>query len=99
MGNAPIKSSIVWTKWLRFVRDLHSSNVSAVAQDSLRRASPVVQLCVVHGRSLVGMNTQNASACLMAEVRRVRGLLEGLGAFLLVSALGRLCARSIVSLL
>ena len=75
-------------------------SVSLVTQDSLRGASRVVRLCVVHGRSLVGMNTQNASACLMAEVRRVRGLLEGLGAFLSWSlhsggcVLGRLCPYS-----
>ena len=43
------------------------------------------------------MNTWNASACLMAEVVRVRRIIEGLGAFLSWSALGRVCARSIVS--
>ena len=57
-------------------------SVSFVMQDFLRGQSRVVQLCVVHGRSLVGMNTQNVSACLMTEVRRVRGLVEELGALL-----------------
>ena len=71
-------------------------SVSLVMQDFLRRASPVVQLCVVHGRSLVGSNTMNVSACLMTEVRRVRELVAELGAFLSWSLhLGCLCARSI----
>ena len=58
-------------------------SVSFVIQDFLRRSDPVVQECIMHGKSLVGSNTNNVSACLMSEVRRYRAIVAELGAIML----------------
>ena len=49
-------------------------------QVKLRRASPLVQLCVVYGKSILGNNVYNVSSCLVAAVRRVDVIIKELGA-------------------
>ena len=60
-------------------------------QDHLRRSHRSVQSCVVHGKSLVGANTNNVSACLMSEVRRLRCIVEQLGAIMPGDCSSRWC--------
>ena len=46
-------------------------------------APALVQLCVIFGEPLLGRNTGNLSACLMAEVGRTWRIVNELGALLL----------------
>ena len=49
------------------------------AQDRLSSASPVVQFCVIYGRSIVGERTRNVSSCLCKAVANAERVIARLG--------------------
>jgi hypothetical protein len=69
-----------------------------VVQATLCSAWPLVQLCVVYGKSILGSNVQNVSSCLVAEVRRVERIICELGALLRWKGLSCEFSRSRASL-
>ena len=71
---------------------------ATAVQATLRSAWPLVQLCVVYGKSILGSNVQNVSSCLVAEVRRVERILCELGALLRWKGLSCEFSRSRASL-
>ena len=90
-SNASIFASMVSTPRLRCFSLCAFGVVCRWGQDFLRRSHRSVQSCVVHGKSLVGANTNNVSACLMSEVRRIRCIVEQLGAIMPGDCSSRWC--------
>ena len=65
-------------------------------QAKLRSAPLLVQLLVIHGPGVLGVGTNNVSACIISEIVRVRDIVRRLGALLSGSPFSCCCEEPLV---